>query len=372
MTKTATKSASKSATKSDSNSAYKSHKSVVTEALPSPDFRAFTSFPHEKPDVALFRASLRDYPDKENLKRVLQSFYVSQEGDKITILEHVCKMDKFKEEYLAIAKLILQYGGGKYIVHGMGRNSQPIKWAITLKNLALVKLLVANEAWVRHSDFCLLDPENFHVFDFLINDARKLKINDLYEGMSPLARACNCLESKLEIIDFLLRNGAKMELHCRPTNDNYGRRTALCFAAQHGHVDAMTMLIGRGANIHPDTLYSPLWFAINAYQTSSVQILLKARAQVSHEDHQGVSLLNFAVYTLLHTTDLPPPFDGFYADAMRTIIDCLIYEALDDRVDLTDLDTWRASARFAGFQEHTIWDALRKGRDTLACIPILK
>jgi len=111
------------------------------------------------------------------------------------------------------------------------------------------------------------------------------------ESADNIGRTCLILASmmgKTDNVRFLLESGANIA-----AEDTSDRSTALCYAADHGHLDTVQALVTAGANVDAGN-NSPLIYASGKGYTEIVQALLSAGANVEKISQRGESPLLLA------------------------------------------------------------------------------
>ena len=333
----------------------------------------------------------------------------------------------FYKEYIEVARLILEYGGGKYVVNGahvLGgtfcTKISPIEYAICNHNIPLVELLMENGARPSSTLFQFLRSKYGSKVVELALDAGSFNINDAFldRGFYALAYVCSIpfhyIESPERAVKLLLRKGADIDRVCRGNDDDDGDepRTALCFAIENHYYDVIKLLLKAEASLAPPlSRFPPLWYAIQVCDIRCVKILVHAGgADVNlplENSEQGVSLLHFAIYSLFHPfdddrvdTSAYPGYDedededldeeekkekekekedkvliAYYSNPHMTPVDeatAIIDFLVDARADLTHVEAWRDSATFHGFYDHSIWERVLQNIGVFAGAPILK
>lgn len=143
-----------------------------------------------------------------------------------------------------------------------GQGASPLYWAVTRKNVEIVKLLIAKGARVN-------------------------EMNPSYG--SPLLEACKV--GSEEIIEILLKNGASVH-----AEDDI-RWTPLLRASLKGNLKLVKRLISRGAQVNPQNPnlgVTPLHLAVESCKLDVVELLLSKGARVNAKTTAGKTPLRQA------------------------------------------------------------------------------
>ena len=202
-----------------------------------------------------------------------------------------------------------------------------------------------------------------------------IKIEDcVSDGYASLAYALQW-GAPYNLIEMFLQRGANTNAVCKSM-------TPLCFAAlHHDNVRVMTLLVNHKAELEPNEILSPLYFAVKEGCVNNVTYLIKAGADVNADlqfgprfrrargdDRQDPSILMFAIDKLLI----------FQSSARQDIVKELIF----GNASTSGMTDWRSSqyspkddnreSVIITNNHDTQWDWVFVQQRLKACIPILK
>lgn len=111
----------------------------------------------------------------------------------------------------------------------------------------------------------------------------------------PLHRAA--YHGHSDIVELLLKHGARPDSRTRFRTPFHARCTAMHFAAAGGYADILSMLIEAGGdvNVLNTENASPLHWACRYGRATAVAMLLRHRAQIEMRDHDDRTSLHLAV-----------------------------------------------------------------------------